>query len=269
MKNNKGITLIEIMVVSLIAIFMLLTLMAVFSSSKGAWIISQIKSDLYSEARRSMDKISREVMEGSSGYTQRFSFLDPATGEYTQGFWMASSRGDVSVAGEDGSVNNAYMHLDANNLISWRSLVIYCPYTTVDGIKQLRRYADYGSNITYYSQSNIFPLTFIGATSVYLNFQQADGTTVNIPRAGGEVIADYLGNEDANNNNALDSIENDGDSNLPVDNEDGTLNLGFNVIKNSGSIDLTLFFVKEALLPTQGRFLQMTLHNSIKFRQPK
>lgn len=269
MKNNKGITLIETMVVSLITVFMLLTLMAVFASSKGAWIISQVKSDLYAEARKAMDEIRKELMEGSSGWTERFTFLDPATGEYTQGVWMASSRGDFSIAGENGGANNGYMHLDADNAVSWRSVVIYCPYTTVEGIKQLRRYVDYGANITYYSQPNIFPLTFISATATYLNFQQADGTSINIPRAGGRVLANYLGNEDANNNNALDAIENDGDSNLPVDNENGILNLGFNAVKNVGSIDITLFFAKEVVfLTAQGRFLQMTLHNSIKFRQP-
>lgn len=269
MKRNRGTTLIEIMIVSVITVFMLLTLIAVFSSSKGAWLISQVKSDLYVDARRAMDSIKKELMEGSSGWTESFTFLDPATGEYTQGVWMASSRGDTARPGEDGSSNNNYMHLDVNNVINWRSVVVYCPYQTADGLKQLRRYVDFGPAITYYAQPNVFPLTFISATATYLNFQQADGTSLNIPRAGGGVLANYLGNEDANNNNSLDVQENDGSVNLPVDNEDGVLNLGFNALKSVGSINISLFFTKEVTaLQQAGRILKMTLRNSVKFRQP-
>lgn len=259
----------EIMVVSLVAVFILLTLTVVFSSSKGAWLISQVKSDLYVDAREAIDSMRKGLMEGSSGWTESFTFLDPATGEYTQGVWMASSRGNIAQAGEDGSHNNNYMHLDANNVISWRSVFVYCPYQTVEGLKQLRRYVDYGPAITHYAQPNVFPITFISATAAYLNFQQADGTSLNILRTGGEVLANYLGNEDTNNNNFLDASENDGDVNLPVDNEDGVLNLGFNAVKNVGSIDISLFFTKEvSALRQEGRILKMTLRNSVKFRQP-
>ncbi|MCK4994086.1 MAG: prepilin-type N-terminal cleavage/methylation domain-containing protein [Candidatus Omnitrophica bacterium] len=269
MKKNRGITLIEIMVVSLIGVFMLLTLTAVFASSKGAWAISQVKSDLYADARKAMDRMRKELMEGSSGGTETFAFIDLATGEYTQGVWMASARGNLTQPGEDGSLNNNYMHLDANNVISWRSVIVYCPYQTTDGLKQLRRYADFGPAITYYAQPNVFPLTFISATLTYLNFQQVDGTTLNIPRAQGEVLANYMGNEDANNNNSLDAIENDGDLNLPADNEDGVLNLGFNAIKSVGSMNIALFFTKKVSSMQQaGRILKMTLRNSVKFRQP-
>ncbi|MFH1092542.1 MAG: type II secretion system protein [Candidatus Omnitrophota bacterium] len=269
MKKNKGITLIEIMFVSLITVFILLTLTAVFSSSKGAWLISQVKSDLYVDARRAMDSLKKELMEGSSGWTESFTFIDPATGEYAQGVWTASARGNILQAGEDGSPNNNYMHLDVNNLISWRSVIVYCPYQTSEGLKQLRRYADYGASITHYAQPNIFPLAFVSATSTYLNFLQADGTSLNVPRAGGDVLANYIGNEDANNNNFLDAQENDGGMNLPVDNQDGILNLGFNAIKSVGSINISLFFTKEvSTLQSSGRILEMTLRNSVKFRQP-
>ena len=267
--NNKGILLLEIMVVSLISVFMLLTLMAVFSSSKGAWLISQVKSDLYVDARKAMDEMRKELMEGSSGWTESFTFIDPATGEHIQGIWMASSRGNIAQVGEDGSPNNSYMHLDANNVVSWRSVIVYCPYQTAEGLRQLRHYVNYGPTITHYAQPNVFPITFISATLTYLNFQQADGTSLNIPRAGGAVLANYLGNEDANNNNWLDANENDGNTNLPVDNEDGVLNLGLNVIKNVGSINLSLFFTKEvSALKQEGRILKMTLRNNVKFRQP-
>lgn len=269
MRKNKGITLVEIMIVSLIGVFMLLTLTAVFASSKGAWAISQVKSDLYADARKAMDRMRKELMEGSSGWTESFTFIDPSTGEYMQGVWMASSRGNIAQAGEDGSPNNNYMHLDANNVISWRSVVIYCPYQTAEGLRQLRRYVDFGPAIAHYAQPNVFPLTFISATATYLTFQQVDGTTLNIPRAQGEVLSNYLGNEDANNNNALDVSEDDGDLNLPVDNEDGVLNLGFNAVKSVGSIKISLFFTKEVTALRQaGRILKMTLRNSVKFRQP-
>ena len=269
MKSNRGITLVEIMVVSLIGVFMLLTLTAVFSSSKGAWAISQVKSDLYVDARKAMDRIRKELMEGSSGWTESFTFLDPATGEYVQGVWLASSRGNLAQAGEDGSLNNNYMHLDADNVISWRSVVVYCPYQAPDGLRQLRRYVDFGPSVTHYAQPGVFPLTFISATSNHLSFQQVDGTILNIPRAQGEILANYLGNEDANNNNFLDPEEDDGEVNLPIDNEDGFLNLGFNAIKSVGSIKIALFLTKQVTsMQHSGRILKMTLRNSVKFRQP-
>ncbi|MBI4845595.1 MAG: hypothetical protein HY810_03860 [Candidatus Omnitrophica bacterium] len=269
-KSKKGVSLLEALIVCVVSVFIILTLLALLSSARSTWAISDVKSDLYINARRAMYEMFNELIEASSGDTESFVFVDPLNGEYAQGLWFASARGNEAVAGEDGSSANNYFHLDASNVAAWRSLVVYCAYETADGIKQLRRYVDYGPNLTFYNGVNIFPLTVQSVTAASLNLLTADAATViSIDRAQGRVLANYISNEDANNNNALDANENDGIDNDPVDNEDGALNYGANFTKNVGSVDIVLFLSKEAVkLKEQGRFLSTTLRNRVKFRQP-
>ncbi len=270
LKSKKAITLIEILIVSGISVFIIVALMALLTSSRNTWIISGAQADLYINARKAMTEMFNELVEASSGNTEIFTFIDPINGQYTQGLWFASARGSNADMGEDGSPLNNYVHLDVNNFVSWRSVVVYCPYTTAFGVNQLRRYADYGPNITFYSQPNIFPLTLLSLTTTTLNFLAADGSTVvSINRTTGRVMANHIGTEDSNNNNVLDVNENDGTLNDPVDNQDGILNYGVNFTKNVGNIDIVLFLRKKLdRLNRQGMEISTTLRNKVKFRQP-
>lgn len=269
LSNKKGISLFEILIVSVIAIFIMFTLIGLLSSSRNTWIIADIKADLYIDARKAMNEMFDDLVEASSGKTEVFGFVDPANGQFTQGLWLASARGNLAIAGEDGSSNNNYVHLDANNVVSWRSVIVYCPYQTDTGNKQLRRYIDYGPAVNFYSQPNIFPLTFLSINASTLNLIAADGTVISIDRTGGRVLANNIWTEDINNNNLLDSNEDDGIVTLPIDNEDGILNYGVNFTKNVGNVDIVLFLAKEALrLQSQGMNFSTTLKNKIKFRQP-
>jgi hypothetical protein len=268
--SRKGISLFEILIVSVMAVFIMFTLVALLSSARSTSVIADIKSDLYINARKAMDEMFNDLVEASSGNTEEFTFVDPINGQYTQGLWFASARGNPAIAGEDGSMNNGYLHLDANNLVSWRAVIVYCPYTDSAEIKQLRRYIDFGANSAFYSQPNIFPLTFLSVNSSTLRFTAADGITIiSIDRAGGRVLANNICTEDTNNNNVLDSNERDGIISSPVDNGDGVLNYGVNFTKNVGSVDIVLFLAKEAkMLQSQGLSFSTTLKNKIKFRQP-
>ena len=271
-RNNAeaGMTLLEILIVTVISLFIVLTLLTILSSSRNAWWLSQAQSDLYLNARKAMAEMNDNFIEASSGKTDVFTFIDPINGEYSQGLWLASSRGDSTVVGEDGSGSNYYMHLGADNVSSSRSLVVYCPYETAEGVKQLRCYVDYGQFPAYYSGANIFPLTFISASTTALNFLAADGlTTIIISRTDGRVLANYIATEDTNDNNALDAVENDGDITLPVDNADGALNYGVNFNKSVGSITTSLFLAKEIRqMSRQGKWISTTLRSTVKFRQP-
>ena len=269
-KSKKAITLIEILIVSVISVFIIITLMALLTSSRSIWIISGAQADLYINARKAMSEMFNELVEASSGNTETFTFVDPINGQYTQGVWFSSARGSNTDMGEDGGSSNNYVHLDANNFISWRSLVVYCPYPTTFDVQQLRRYVDYGPNITYYSGGSIFPLTLLSVSATTLNFIAADGVTViSIDRTSGGVMANYLGTEDSNNNNVLDANENDGTLNDPADNEDGILNYGVNFTKNVGNIDIALFMTKSIdRLNEQGLEIFTTLRNKVRFRQP-
>ncbi len=270
LRPRKAITLIEILIVSVISVFIIITLMGLLTSSRNTWIISGAQADLYINARKAMNEMFNELVEVSSGNTETFTFVDPISGRYTQGIWFASARGSNADIGEDGGPSNNYVHLDVNNSISWRSVVVYCPYTTASGLTQLRRYVDYGPNITFYSQPNIFPLTLLSVNAATLNFLAADGSTVvSLDRTRGRVMANYIGTEDSNNNNVLDANENDGTLNAPVDNQDGILNYGVNFTKNVGNIDIVLFLTKKIdRLNNQGMEIATTLRNKVKFRQP-
>ena len=268
--NNRGVSFTEMMIVGTLMLFMGLALLSILSVAKSAWYVGDIQTDLYQNARKAMQEMFVELIEASSGNVETFAFTDPINGEYTQGIWFSSARGSNLVGGEDGSSTNNYVHFDANNVVSWRSAIVYIGYENAAGIKQLRRYDDFGSSTTYYSQANKFPLTFLSATTTAINFLEADGTTVlSIDRRYGRVLANHLGNEDADNDTNLDSNEDDGDTSAPVDNGDGVLNFGVNFVKNVGSIDVILFLAKETVnLNQSNRILCTTLRNTIKFRQP-
>ena len=271
-KNRErisGFTLPEIMIVILIFLFIMIALMTLLTSAKSSWFIAEVQSDLYQNARLGMQKMVRELNEASSGYTETFKFLDPITGEISEGLWFASGRGDPSVSGENGSATNDYVHLDSDNIISWRSVVVYCPYKSTDEPKQLRRYVSYGSSAAYFSGSNIFPLTFISATTNTLTFAMADSTYLTFSRSGGEVLTNYISTEDTNNNGILDANENDGNASLPLDNADGVLNYGANFSKNVGDVEISLFLTRQVSRFSQsGLTLSSTLRNTIKLRQP-
>ena len=266
---KKGFTLIEVYMVTFICLFLLTVLVTLLATARSSWHIAQVKSDLLLNGRKAMYEMSRELAETSSGTVQVFSFVDPINGEFKQGIWLACGRGSSTVAGEDGSPANDYLHLDPNNVASWRSVIIYGPYQTADGRQQLRRYVDFGQTIAYYSNANVFPLTFNALTNTTFTLDRADGTVLTIDRTGGRVLANYIDSEDANNNNSLDSNEDDGNINLPVDNADGVLNYGVNFIKNPGRVDIALFLSREATrLRQQGLILTLTMDNSVKTRQP-
>lgn len=267
LRSKKAVSLLEILIVSVISVFIIVALTALLSSSRSTWIISGAQADLYINARKAMNEMFNELVEASSGDTETFTFIDPINGQYTQGLWFACARGSNADAGEDGSLTNNYVHLDANNAVTWRSLVVYCLYAPSPDIMQLRRYENFGTN---YSNANIFPFTLLSVSTTTLNFIANDGSTViSIDRTGGRVLANYLRSEDANNNNVLDANENDGTANDPVDNQDGILNYGVNFVKNIGNVDITLFLAKDIIrLREQGMEISTTLRNKVKFRQP-
>ncbi|MCM8813379.1 MAG: hypothetical protein NC924_05510 [Candidatus Omnitrophica bacterium] len=257
------------MIVSLVFLFILAALLMIFSSARGAWQVSQVRMDVSFDARNAMELLSRELREGSSSFAGTFTFFDGASGSFEQGLWMASARGSPAVGGEDGSSNNNYMHVGVGNVLEWRSVIVFCSYSTTEGLRQLRRYVDYGPTTQHYAQADIFPLTFVSATATTLRFMCTNGVIIDINRAGGRVMANNLGSEDANANNLLDGNENDGSASLPMDNADGFLDLGFNAALHSGRVDVRLFLARNVLPWGQGgRVVCSSLRQSIAFRQP-
>lgn len=275
MGDRRGFTLVEIMISCTISVFVMIVFLTLLSATRSAWFTSQVQSDLYLNGRKAVQTIFREIVEASSGCTEKFTFTDPINGQWREGLWFASGRGDPGVAGEDGSLTNDYVHLKADHYVGWRSVVVISPYVTPEGDFQLRRYVDYGPSTTYYSGTNIFPLTFSSVTPNYITFMQSDGTTVSFDRTGGTVLANYLASEDANNNatssDLPDANEKDGMASLPPDNADNLLNYGINFIKvpGEGKVDIILFLSRQVRSMNQaGRFLVSTVRQTVKLRQP-
>lgn len=276
MMKKKAFTLTELLLSCSIFAFILFILFAILMITRSSWITAQVQADLYQNARKALDEMSRELVETSEGNDTMgvFTFVDPINGKYEQGFWFASGRGSPNEASEDGEhLGNNYVHLDNTyNYVVWRSLVVYCPYQTASGQRQLRRYVDYGTSVSYYNGADIFPLDFEEAlaSATTFSFKEANGlTTITIDRTGGKILANYLDSEDDDDDNTLDSNEDDGSASLPIDNADGVLNYGANFNKNASTVDIALFLKKEVTrLRQRGRVLMITLRNTIKRRQP-
>lgn len=273
LKSLTGFTLLELMVT--LAIFLVLTgaIFAIFRGGRDSWITQDVQSELYQNGRRAMDVMIRELQESGRNTVTITQFIDPINSETHEVIGFASGRGSDTIAGEDGNhANNNYTHWDASGNVSWRSAVIYCVYQTSDGIKQLRRYVDYGPSAAYYGTSGVFPLIFTSITATTINILRGDTSTFSIDRDTDPtmtILANYIDTEDTNNNNTLDASENDGNSNTPIDNADSILNYGVNYTQNSGLLAVTLFLKKEMKqLAASGRFIIFTHKGSAQLRQP-
>lgn len=279
--NRKSYTLVELMVVVAIFTLILGSLYLLFEKGKSINQSLGAGADLLTSGRAAMHQLITDLNEakrntltgGGSGEIP--SFTDPLNSETHQILIFASARGDSAVASEDSvHSNNNYVHLDIDNRPSWRSAVIYCTYVTPNGLQQLRKYVDYGSSVTYYSQSGIFPFSLNSVTSTNINLTSQDGTkTLSISRSSGtssgtyRVIANYISTEDADNDGILDAVENDGNDNMPADNQDGVLDRGVDFSVNSGLLEIKLFLAKpETSLTINKRYLVITLSGSAVMR---
>lgn len=271
--NRRGFTLMEMMIVVAIFMFIVTAMLWLFSGGKNSWNTQDIQSELYLNARKAMDEMTRELAESGRNTVTIQVFQDPINSEYHEAICFASGRGSDGVASEDGShTNNNYVHWKASGNVDWRSAVIYCPYQTAEGIKQLRRYVDYGTSTTYYGTTGIFSLTFVSITDTTITLLRGDSSTFTINRdtdPSMTILANYIDTEDTNNNNALDANERDGNVSAPVDNADLVLNTGVNYTLTSGRLSITFFLRREvARLVTAGRFIVFTLKNTVQLRQP-
>jgi len=275
--HKKAYTIAEMLVV--LAILGILSGSAYLLLSSGKYTIDFLdtQATLTDNARRGMQEIIRDLSESSAATITKDIggsipyFTDPLNSERHQVLIFASARGNPNDGQEDiGYDNNDYVHLGADYKPSWRSAIIYCVYVTPEGIQQLRKYVDYGSLTAYYaSLPAIFPLSVSSITASSINLIRGDGTSLSISRDSGIVKANYIASEDANNNNALDANENDGNVTLPADNKDNILDRGadFTLTTNLLLLKVKLFLRKPETSLTQGtRFLTVTLDGASKLR---
>ena len=276
--NRKSYTLVEVLIAAAIFMFILSAVYLLFDRGRNLNEFLGVESDLLTSGRNAMHRLITDLAESSRDTLttdvadQPPSFIDPLNGETHQILIFASARGNPAVAAEDdpAHAHNDYGHLDASHSPSWRSAVIYCTFVTPEGIQQLRRYIDYGppGDLDYYNGANIFPFTVTNITGTQIILTEANTiTTLTLQRSQGEVIANYIGNEDADNDGVLDLIEDDGNANLPSDNQDGVLDRGLDYNYNSGLLRIKMFLAKpERATAPNSRRLVTTLSGSVLMR---
>lgn len=272
--DRKSFSLVELLVAIAISTLILGSLYIVHEKVKGFNESLGVRADLLTNGRAAMHQLIVDLPETNRNTLTKDinglipSFTDPLNNETHQILIFASARGDPGIASEDGAhSNNNYAHLDTNNRPSWRSIIIYCTYVTSAGLQQLRRYVDYGSSTTYYSQPGILPLALGSITSTHINLTRGDSSTLSISRNTGKVVANYITTEDTNQNSILDANENDGNNNMPPDNQDGILDRGADFNISGGLVKIKLFLTKPETSLTQGkRYLVITISDSTVMR---
>ena len=271
---NTAYTFVEMAIVVAIFSFLIGTTYLLLTKGKDSTDSLNVQAELASDARRAMDEMLKDLAESDSITVAKTAgaipfFTDPLNNQQHQILVFASARGDSAVNAEDGiHPNNNYAHLDADYNPSWRSAVIYFAYVNADGIQQLCKYLDYGPNTTYYSQAGLFPFTVTGITATQISLLRANGSTLNISRDSGRVLANYVASEDSNNNGVLDANENDGNTLMPADNADNVLDRGADITATSKVVQIKLFLAKRETSLTQGRrLLTVTLTGSSQLRR--
>lgn len=269
MKNN-GYTLVEMMIVLVVLTVLGGMIYTVISQGKDVAESVEVRVQLTEAARTAMRELVRDLSETSSDAVTTVdgaipSFADPINGETHQILVFASARGDPADAAEDGiHGNNDYVHLDGDYNLSWRSVIVYCTYVTPEGIQQLRKYVVYNN---VFAQAGMFPFSVVSVTATAITLQRGDGASLVIPRNSGSARANYIASEDSNNSGTLEGNEDDGNDNLPADNEDGILDTGADFTLSGSVVEIKLFLSKGEL-PTKGgtRTLTVTLSNSVFMR---
>jgi hypothetical protein len=236
----------------------------------GAVLLTNIRSmqsyytlsalnELSNNAWFGLNELTDELRETKAG-TLRLSLIqDPATGMWHNIVVFASARGNPASG-------NGNFHIDANGLPDWESAVIYYPFTTQDGINQLRRYIYYNSNLV----ENDFPLN-AAVTAGTISITSQSGVSLAIidrAQAAERTLVNHISTEDVNSNRLLDANENDREISLPMDNGDGQLDTGIDYSVNGNMVLIKLFLqkpVSEIAGATQRR-VSLTLNSAAVMR---
>ena len=132
--NRKSFTLVEVLVASVIFVFILSAVYILFDRARNLNEILDVEADLLTNGRDAMYQLVTDLTESNVATLtvnagQPPFFADPLNGETHQILIFASARGNPADAAEDSiHTHNGYYHLDATNRRSWRSVIIYCTF---------------------------------------------------------------------------------------------------------------------------------------------
>lgn len=272
--RRKGFALLELMVS--VFLFSILSGLAYLSLELGRRTerTGGVEIELQQNARKGMTEFLKDLRETNPFTLTLHTYTDSQNGEVHQMVAFASARGDSTTPYEgfcvDGVPSNGCFHVDSAGSPSWRALILYGPHETPDGRRELRRYVIYQQ---LFGSGAYFPFTFTGITSSQIQVRGANGSNFAIARGGvvdgvtTRVVMENLATEDADGDNLLDAVEDDGSANPPVDNADNFLNRGADFSLN-GRILTTTFFLRKRESPfsTTNRFVVRALRGSVEMR---
>lgn len=214
LNNLKGFTFVEILIVAAICILMFSALFFILSVGEKGRLFSDIHIQLQEQARGAMAVLIKDIGLTDAVLARNVSVTDPQAGQDYEMLIIPTAKNA-----------NSDFQRDNYGYPVWQGVIVYYPYVTSSGIRQLRRYVSYGLYI--------FPVPadpiIVGITNSIITFDDSDGNPIVIDRANQAntlVLINNLGTEDADGDGILDSNENDGDLTVPLDNKDDFLDKG-------------------------------------------
>ncbi len=125
LKNQKGFTFTEVMVVAVIFLFVISTILSAWLFTYRSWSVEGKRTNLRIDLMKALETVQSDIRLSSATYMSFY----PATG----GVYTAVS---MPLAEVDAS---GFLTLDANGDIQWDKTVVYHIFTELDGSKTLRR----------------------------------------------------------------------------------------------------------------------------------
>ena len=173
MRSEAGLTLLEIMVA--LAILTIIMGLALFMFQQAAGNLQEADVTCYLTERqhKGLNDLRRDLRETGFNTITSYEFTDPNFSQDQDAWALATAR-----------AASREFHLDSSYAADWQGVIIYCPYKTARGMKELRRYVFYGSYT--------FPFSFVDPyiTETHIYLEDALGTALAVDREAGNDSVD-------------------------------------------------------------------------------
>jgi prepilin-type N-terminal cleavage/methylation domain-containing protein len=278
--RKQGLTLIEIMVVVAIVSVISAGILMVAIRSLHAYYTVTALNELSNNASFAMDEIIRDLRESKLDTINIAQPQDPATGHWHDIIAFASARGLYYDSFDPPIDERSFQYDSDTGKPLWISAIVYYPFTTQNGVMQLRKYVYYHPyklnegrrEVLSDKDFSLYATVTAGNINLFIVIKEEDVNSLLyvFDRANDaeRVLANHISTEDANANRILDPNEDDGAASLPMDNEDGVLDTGADYSITGNSISIKLFLQKPItyIAGTTQRRVALTLNGAATLR---
>ncbi len=168
---RSGLTLVEVMLAMSVLITVMGLSLFMFHQAAGLFQETDLACHLVEREQNALNMLRQDLRETGSSTVVRHSFTDANFSELQRSWALATARD-----------SGGAFQVDAGNeyRADWQGVVVYCPYMTAGGVRELRRYVVYGS-YTY-------PFSFDSITVDTIFITENDSTVqIQIDRHAGSV----------------------------------------------------------------------------------